>query len=365
MRRVAFALPLFVLISACSSKPTPVPQPVQKPKQPTLITPSAHPTFGSVQPITPLRGDFAGNVSAQRFIDRMVSQHDFNRQHLQDLLAQTRELDWVIRLMDRQAPTYTPPSGPNGAWLRYRKKFITPGNVRNGVLFWDQYEADLQRAFHTYGVPPEIIVGIIGVETRWGRVMGNTRIIDALATLAFSYPRRAEFFSGELEQFLLQARKEGEDPLSLRGSYAGAMGYGQFMPSSFTQYAVDFDGDGQRDLWNPRDAIGSVANYFKQHGWVTGDTVAVRATGQARSLENGFDTQYPISVLNAAGLQPQSSLGNHQSASLLRLDMGNTYQYWYGLPNFYVITRYNHSTHYAMAVWELGRAVQSQRHSSR
>lgn len=365
MRRVAFALPLLVLISACSSKPAPVLQPVQKPKQPTLTSPSAHPTFGSVQPITPLRGDFAGNVSAQRFIDRMVSQYAFNRQHLQDLLAQTRELDWVIRLMDRQAPSYTPPSGPNGAWLRYRKKFITPGNVRNGVLFWDQYEADLQRAFRTYGVPPEIIVGIIGVETRWGRVMGKTRIIDALATLSFSYPRRAEFFSGELEQFLLQARNEGDDPLSLRGSYAGAMGYGQFMPSSFTRYAVDFDGNGQRDLWNPRDAIGSVANYFKQHGWVTGDTVAVRATGQARSLENGFATQYPISVLTAAGLRPQSSLGNHQSTSLLRLDMGNTYQYWYGLPNFYVITRYNHSTHYAMAVWELGKAVERQRHGSR
>ncbi|MDH1007709.1 lytic murein transglycosylase B [Pseudomonas nicosulfuronedens] len=365
MRRIAYALPLLVLISACSSKPTPAPQPAQKPKTPTLITPSAHPAFGSVQPITPLRGDYANNANANRFIDMMVSKYGFNRQSLHDLFAQTQELDWVIRLMDRQAPTYTPPSGPNGAWLRYRKKFITPDNVQKGVLFWDQYEADLQRASRTYGVPPEIIVGIIGVETRWGRVMGKTRIIDALATLSFSYPRRAEFFSGELEQFLLQARKEGVDPLSLRGSYAGAMGYGQFMPSSFTKYAVDFDGDGHRDLWNPRDAIGSVANYFKQHGWVTGDAVAIPATGQARSLEDGFKTQYPVSVLANAGLRPQGSLGNHQTASLLRLDMGNTYQYWYGLPNFYVITRYNHSTHYAMAVWELGKAVDRQRHGYR
>lgn len=234
-----------------------------------------------MQPILPLRGDYANNPAAQRFIDRMVSQHGFNRQQLHDLFAQTQRLDWVIRLMDRQAPTYTPPSGPNGAWLRYRKKFVTPGNVQNGVLFWDQYETDLQRASRVYGVPPEIIVGIIGVETRWGRVMGKTRIIDALSTLSFSYPRRAEFFSGELEQFLLQARKEGTDPLALRGSYAGAMGYGQFMPSSFTKYAVDFDGDGHIDLWNPRDAIGSVANYFKQHGWVSGDRVAVPASGRA------------------------------------------------------------------------------------
>ena len=357
MRRIALALPLLVLISACSSKPTSAPQSAAKPQAPTLISPSAHPAFGSVQPITPLRGDYANNANANRFIDMMVSKHGFNRQDLHDLFAQTQELDWVIRLMDRQAPTYTPPSGPNGAWLRYRKKFITPDNVQNGVQFWNQYEGDLMRAYRTYGVPPEIIVGIIGVETRWGRVMGKTRIIDALATLSFSYPRRAEFFSGELEQFLLQARKEGDDPLALRGSYAGAMGYGQFMPSSFTQYAVDFDGDGHIDLWNPRDAIGSVANYFKQHGWISGDLVAVPASGQAPSLENGFQTMYPVATLSAVGLRPQGSLSGHQQASLLRLDMGRNYQYWYGLPNFYVITRYNHSTHYAMAVWELGKAV--------
>lgn len=366
MRRIALALPLLILVSACSSKPTPAPQPAPKPQPPTAISPRAHPAFGAVQPIVPLRGDFANNANALRFIDMMVSRHEFNRQQLQDLLGRTQRLDWVIRLMDRQAPSYIPPSGPNGAWLRYRKKFITPDNVQNGVAFWNQYEAELQRASRTYGVPPEIIVGIIGVETRWGRVMGKTRIIDALATLAFSYPRRAEFFSGELEQFLLLARKEGADPLAWKGSYAGAMGYGQFMPSSFARYAVDFDGDGHIDLWNPRDAIGSVANYFRQHGWTTGDRVAVPASGQAPSLENGFKTQYPIGVLATAGLRPQGSLGHHRQASLLRLDMGRNYQYWYGLPNFYAITRYNHSTHYAMAVWQLGQSVADarQRYSS-
>ncbi len=362
MRRTALALPLFLLVSACSSEPTQPPKPAAKPQARTVISP--RPVRQSVQPILPLRGDYANNPAAQRFIDRMVSQHGFNRQQLHDLFAQTQRLDWVIRLMDRQAPTYTPPSGPNGAWLRYRKKFVTPGNVQNGVLFWDQYETDLQRASRVYGVPPEIIVGIIGVETRWGRVMGKTRIIDALSTLSFSYPRRAEFFSGELEQFLLQARKEGTDPLALRGSYAGAMGYGQFMPSSFTKYAVDFDGDGHIDLWNPRDAIGSVANYFKQHGWVSGDRVAVPASGRAPSLEDGFKTLYPLDVLASAGLRPRGPLGGHRQASLLRLDMGRNYQYWYGLPNFYVITRYNHSTHYAMAVWELGKEVDRVRHRS-
>ena len=187
--------------------------------------------------------------------------------------------------------------------------------------------------------------------------MGKTRIIDALATLSFAYPRRAEYFSGELETFLLMARAEGNDPLSLRGSYAGAMGYGQFMPSSFKSYAVDFNGNGHINLWDPEDAIGSVANYFKSHGWTKGAMVAVPANGQAPYLDNGFKTKYPTSTLSAAGLSPSGSLGGYQEASLLRLDVGTGYQYWYGLPNFYTITRYNHSTHYAMAVWQLGEAV--------
>ncbi|PLL52108.1 murein transglycosylase B, partial [Klebsiella pneumoniae] len=250
-----------------------------------------------------------------------------------------------------------PPTGPTGAWLLYKKQFITPDNVQNGVVFWNQYQDALNRAYQVYGVPPEIIVGIIGVETRWGRVMGKTRILDALATLSFSYPRRAEYFSSELETFLLMARSESDDPLDLKGSFAGAMGYGQFMPSSYKQYAVDFNGDGHINLWDPVDAIGSVANYFKQHGWVSGDLVAVQALGQAPGLENGFKTKYSVSQLAAAGLTPTQPLGNHQQASLLRLDVGTGYEYWYGLPNFYTITRYNHSTHYAMAVWQLGLAV--------
>ena len=361
MRRIAFVLPLLLFVSACSSKPTPAPQPAQKPKTPTLITPSAHPAFGSVQPITPLRGDFAGNANAQRFIDRMVSQHNFNRQDLQDLFAQTRELDWVIRLMDRQAPTYTAPSGPNGAWLRYRKKFLTPDNVQKGVQFWDEYEADLQRASRTYGVPPEIIVGIIGVETRWGRVMGKTRIIDALATLSFSYPRRADFFSGELEQFLLQARKEGDNPLEMRGSYAGAMGYGQFMPSSFTKYAVDFDGDGHRDLWNPRDAIGSVANYFKQHGWHTGEPVVSQAeiaTSTAEdALTQGLEPQLNLGQLRSQGWRTHDVIRDDLMVTAMRLEGAQGTEYWVGLPNFYVITRYNRSAMYAMAVHQLAGEI--------
>lgn len=352
-RRYVTLLPLFVVLAACSSKPKPTETDT------TTGTPSGGFLLEPQHNVMQMGGDFANNPNAQQFIDKMVNKHGFDRQQLQEILSQAKRLDSVLRLMDNQAPTTSvkPPSGPNGAWLRYRKKFITPDNVQNGVVFWNQYEDALNRAWQVYGVPPEIIVGIIGVETRWGRVMGKTRILDALATLSFNYPRRAEYFSGELETFLLMARDEQDDPLNLKGSFAGAMGYGQFMPSSYKQYAVDFSGDGHINLWDPVDAIGSVANYFKAHGWVKGDQVAVMANGQAPGLPNGFKTKYSISQLAAAGLTPQQPLGNHQQASLLRLDVGTGYQYWYGLPNFYTITRYNHSTHYAMAVWQLGQAV--------
>lgn len=352
-RRYVTLLPLFVLLAACSSKPKPTET------ETTTGTPSGGFLLEPQHNVMQMGGDFANNPNAQQFIDKMVNKHGFDRQQLQEILSQAKRLDSVLRLMDNQAPTTSvkPPSGPNGAWLRYRKKFITPDNVQNGVVFWNQYEDALNRAWQVYGVPPEIIVGIIGVETRWGRVMGKTRILDALATLSFNYPRRAEYFSGELETFLLMARDEQDDPLNLKGSFAGAMGYGQFMPSSYKQYAVDFSGDGHINLWDPVDAIGSVANYFKAHGWVKGDQVAVMANGQAPGLPNGFKTRYSISQLAAAGLTPQQPLGNHQQASLLRLDVGTGYQYWHGLPNFYTITRYNHSTHYAMAVWQLGQAV--------
>lgn len=351
--RLAGLLSVCLLLSACSSKPGAEPQKpsallADKPSGGFLLQPQHNVYLAS--------GDFANNPAAEKFINNMVSKHGFDRQQLHEILSQAKRLDSVLRLMDRQAPS-TGPTGPTGAWLRYRKQFITPDNVQNGVAFMRQYQDALDRAQRVYGVPPEIIVGIIGVETRWGRVMGKTRILDALATLSFNYPRRAEYFSKELETFLLMARDESDDPLNLTGSFAGAMGYGQFMPSSYKEFAVDFNGDGHINLWDPVDAIGSVANYFKAHGWVENDLVAVPARGQAPGLQTGFNTKYSISELAAAGLTPQQSTGNHQQVSLLRLDVGTGYEYWFGMPNFYTITRYNHSTNYAMAVWQLGQAV--------
>ncbi len=358
-RRYAISLlPLLVLLSACSSKPESQPEATAAPQ---AVAPQGGFLLEPQHTMTQLGGDYASNPATESFIDKMVSEHGFDRQQLHEIFSQTKRLDYVLRLMDRQAPTTPPAPGPNGAWLRYRAKFITPDNVQNGVAFWNEHQDALNRAWQQYGVPPEIIVGIIGVETRWGRVMGKTRIIDALSTLAFNYPRRAKYFAGELETFLLMARDEGDDPLTLKGSYAGAMGYGQFMPSSYKSFAVDFNGDGHANLWDPVDAIGSVANYFKEHGWKQGEPVAVQASGQVFGMKTGYSTKYSVSELAAAGLSPMGSLGNHRQASLLSLDVGTSYQYWYGLPNFYAITRYNHSTHYAMAVWQLGEAVSQAR----
>lgn len=306
---------------------------------------------------------FAGKPAVERFVRHMEATHGFDPKQLSLVLARAQREDWIIEAMDkpvRKSKSSGPPT-PNGAWSRYKAKFITPDNIDKGVQFWRQHASTLEKASARYGVPPEVIVGIIGVETRWGRIMGKTRVIDALATLAFAYPRRAEYFTGELESFLVMARDEGFDPFKPTGSFAGAMGYGQFMPSSFRNYAVDFSGDGHRDLWNPVDAIGSVANYFKGHGWRAGEPVAVRASasGSAINLKAGFDTRYSLANLAGSGITPTASVGRPGEVSLLRLDVGSGFDYWLGLHNFYVITRYNHSTYYAMAVYQLGKAVKS------
>jgi membrane-bound lytic murein transglycosylase B len=246
--------------------------------------------------------------------------------------------------------------------LRYRGKFIKESNLAEGSAFWRRHASTLARAERQYGVPAEYLVAIIGVETRWGGYMGSHRIIDALATLAFDYPRRSEFFTEELAHYLIMARDERFDPLTPVGSFAGAMGFGQFMPSSFRRYAVDFNGDGHRDLWNIEDAIGSVANYFVNHGWRPGQPVVERVRVSAvvpASLEVVFPSNYSASELAALGVDATKLAGGQKRLSLLQLDVGNGYEYWVGFDNFYAITRYNHSTYYAMAVYQLAQALKA------
>ncbi len=355
---IVSSLALCSLLSACSSHDAEVSQ--QSQSNPVGNGPVTTVTPQPYSQSVIASGDFKNNENARRFIDYMVAKHNYDREQLEYWISHAKRLDSVIRLMDRQAPTTgKKPSGPTGAWLRYRKQFLTPDNIQNGSAFWQQHAETLDRAYQQYGVPPEIIVGIIGVETRWGRVTGKTRLLDALATLSFNYPRRAEYFAKELETFLLMARDEHVDAHELRGSFAGAMGFCQFMPSSYKQYAVDFNHDGHINLWDPEDAIGSVANYFQAHGWTPDDAVAIRGNGQALGFKYGFENRYPVQKLLMAGLRPTQSLGNHAEASVLRLDVGSGYEYWYGLSNFYTITRYNKSVHYSMAVWQLGEAVKN------
>lgn len=314
------------------------------------------PVSATVGPVT---GDFAGQVGVESLIDRLVASGDYERETLVQILSQVERQPWIIELMDRQA-TPSRATGPTGAWTRYRARFVTSDNIANGVAFWRRHETALERAEARYGVPAEYVVAILGVETRYGGYLGTTRILDALATLAFDYPRRAEYFTRELESFLVMCRNEGIDPLAPRGSYAGAMGLGQFMPTSFHGYAVDFDGDGHRDLWGPTDAIGSVANYLGGHGWRRGEPVAVpaRAAGfTPKSMETGFATRYPVSLLVSRGIASVNPLLGYREVSLLELDATGGYEYWFGLDNFQAITSYNRSTYYAMAVHQLAQEL--------
>jgi membrane-bound lytic murein transglycosylase B len=217
-------------------------------------------------------------------------------------------------------------------------------------------------------VPAEIIVAIIGVETYYGRIAGSYRVIDALSTLAFDYPPRSEFFTSELKSYLILTRQQGFDPLALKGSYAGAMGYGQFMPSSFLGYAVDFDGDGISDIWNnPVDAIGSVANYFKEHGWRQGEAVVTGATVKGEVPLQWFvqgrknlQPEHTVAEFATAGVIADKPVPGDTLASAMQFELKNGYEYWLGFHNFYVITRYNHSAMYAMCVHQLSQRIAAQ-----
>lgn len=247
-------------------------------------------------------------------------------------------------------------------WKEYRPMFITDTRIARGVDFWRQHEAALARAEQEYGVPAQIIVSIIGVETFFGRNTGNYRVIDALSTLGFDYPPRAPFFRKELREFLLLAREQQVDPLTLKGSYAGAMGLPQFMPSSFRAYAVDFDGDGHINIWtDPDDAIGSVASYFKRHGWVAGQQVVSRATARGDRVDEGLspalDPVMSVGELRQLGWASHDALRDDMPVTAFRLEGDNGPEYWLGLNNFYAITRYNRSVMYAMAVYQLSESL--------
>lgn len=303
-----------------------------------------------------------------RFMDEMAERNQFQRSDLNALFARTRYVDSAIQLI-KPAPSTKPKN-----WAAYRARFVEPMRINAGVDFWNTYGVALARAEAQYGVPMEIIVGIIGVETVYGRNTGNFRVMDVLTTLAFDYPNtpnrdaRMAFFRGELENTLLLAREAGIDPMSLRGSYAGAIGWPQFMPGSIREYAVDFDGDGKIDLRNsPVDAIGSVAHYLAVHGWQRGEPVAfpVTVSNDNRQweamLNQGLEAKYTVEELQAAGIST-SALPAGLRYGLVDLQNGTgPTEYWVATNNFYAITQYNRSYFYAMSVADLGRAVAAAR----
>jgi len=298
------------------------------------------------------------NAGVERFIDRISSQHAFDKTRLQQLINQRRYRQRIIDTITRPAEAKP--------WHRYRPIFVTDSRITQGVRFWKENEAILSKAEAHYGVPAEIIVAIIGVETRYGRHTGGFPVLDALTTLGFGYPKRGKFFRRQLEEFLLLCREEGISPTDARGSYAGAMGKPQFMPSSYRSYAVDFDQDGRRDLWNSNaDAIGSVAAYLKAHGWRPGEPITSPARGvnkaHSRFVKAGIKPSITLGELRAAGITPGDELPNGRLSSLIKLELRQGHEYWLGLHNFYVITRYNHSNLYAMAVYQLSQGILKRR----
>lgn len=300
------------------------------------------------------RTDLNERTEVRAFIDEMVQQHAFSRSDLETLFREVELRPDIIETITRPAE-----SKP---WHAYRPIFLTEERIRGGVEFWHEHAAILQQAQQRYGVAPQYIVAILGVETRYGRFRGRHRIMDALATLAFDYPPRGSFFRSELQHYLLMTREEAIEPLSLTGSYAGAMGTPQFIPSSFRAYAVDFDGDGRRDLFNSvHDIIGSVANYFKVHGWINGGTITVPATAEDERhrplLDAGFKPHLAAGELGNYGITPRWNISAGAPVALLALEGEQGPEHWVTFNNFYVITRYNRSPLYAMAVHQLSEAI--------
>ena len=297
----------------------------------------------------------AQRAEYEAFVDEMAVKHGVDRAQLKRVFASIKPQPSIVRAMD--APSTALP------WHRFRKGHVDAVHIHGGEKFWMRHAATLTRATREFGVPAEFICATIGIETHYGGYTGGFRILDALATLAFDYPKRAEFFRGELEQFVLMGKETGLDLTALRGSYAGAMGMPQFLPSSFRKFAVDFDGDGRRDLWTSvPDVIGSVANYYKQHEWQAGGMVTVQARVKGTppaELTDDITPKTPIAEFRKLGIEPVSPVPDDALAALLPLETESGMQYWFGFKNFYVITRYNRSTNYAMAVYEIAQGIKA------
>ncbi|MCC7328116.1 MAG: lytic murein transglycosylase B [Burkholderiales bacterium] len=323
----------------------------------------------STKPVVSRTIDYVAREDVRAFAAEVAAETGLSRRDIERWLAAARFQPKIVAAMDR--PLLEPPK-----WFDYASRFLTPERIEGGLEFWRENQAALERAQARYGVPAEIIVAIIGIETTYGRNTGSYRVLDALATLAFDYPRRAPFFRGELKEFLLLAREQGFSPLVARGSFAGAMGVPQFMPGSYRRFAVDFDDDGHVDLWRSNDdVIGSVANYLLRHDWQRGQPVLLPAIvaphsrdTALRRLDGGISERRTLGAWNEDGVTPgemPADLAADPVGLLLLEESGDggadSASLWIACPNFYVITRYNKSRLYASAVWALAEHLLAER----
>jgi membrane-bound lytic murein transglycosylase B len=295
-------------------------------------------------------------ADVKAFVAQMADQYGFKKRVVRKWLGAAQSQPAILEAMERPAEKAKP-------WYEYRPIFITERRIREGTEFWLAHRQELDRASVRSGVPPEILAAILGVETYYGRLTGTYRVLDALATLAFDYPPRAKFFRDELAQFLLLTRDFNMDPLTIKGSYAGAMGAPQFMPSNYRRFAVDADADGRIDLWtNWSDVCASVGNYLRQHGWNEGEPVLAEASVDPGADLDGrkLTLDETVASLRAKGVNFDTSMPAGAPALLIAADQPEGEQWRVGYNNFYVITRYNHSALYAMAVYELAAAVKQQ-----
>ncbi len=307
-----------------------------------------------------LGGAYRNNYKLKSFIDKMVSKYNYDRYTLNTIFSSVNRdedaLDKYLKPTVYSKTTYV------GAWDKYRANFLTPSRINNGVAFWRENIQYLNKASKIYGVAPEYIIGIIGVETNFGSYTGTHSVLNALTTLALEYKKRSKFFTGELESYVLMLRDEKLDPQQIKGSYAGAFGLSQFMPTAFRQHAVDFNGDGHINLFNKADAIGSIAKYFVERGkWDKSIPVTMKVNYNKKrfyGLATGFKTNYSQRHLLSLGMRPTSNFyGYRGDVSLIKLSRYDRDELWWGTKNFYAITRYNPKDFYAMAVHQLAQAV--------
>jgi len=301
-------------------------------------------------------GPYNETPESRDFVREMSERYGFGAERVSAILANAQRRDSILEAISR-------PAEKTLEWHEYRRIFMRDERIEQGVSFLRKHQEAFERAEREYGVPASIVAAIIGVETWYGTYKGKYRVLDALATLAFDYPPRSRFFRSELAQYLLMTREQGFDPMALTGSYAGAMGYGQFISSSYRHYALDFDGDDVADiLTNPVDAIGSVANYFHAHRWQTGEPVAERVSGSLPKssplLTGELRPTLTVTDYQQAGIIPKMDVPGDAKARAVRLVGDEGSELWLTYHNFYVITRYNHSHLYAMAVHQLAGALE-------